>query len=600
MIHHRRTRQQQEHSHGVSDAVNGGKERKVRDEEVTNQGDQLRNQPRHHKTTTTTQEEEEEGGGQEAATSLFGWYRGCIRRMRSKASIFSILVVVVVVAVSVSRPYPQPTLEEARQLLSFTKNEQRIKHPRSFVNKTLEDMVDRMIQLSSSESTTKADTPPQQHSTEYRNQGDLNNNNTMNNPSSLLSSSPRCALNFYGLPRAFSRIVLPSIVRNILIPNARYQCDIYVYFHALAQEASGRSGHGGSLDLDSVHLIRQAVHRVHEKFQQQQQPLTHKRQPSSTGSPPPRVVIANYTSAEIERQRDALLTKIRTTVHPKTNRSVYVPWTEGFTLDTIYNVVRMWHAIEGVWDLMMMRTTTAEATIHPYYQRVAMFRIDVFYATPIDIFHYNSNRSTPLLSSSGNDVKNDINNRNLSHPTSTMIHGRIYDVDNRVAVIPGFARYPVNDRMMYGPFDALQVYATRRFDLMPHLREHHGLDELHPETFLERVVFPEILKLNEANSTRTSSSSQPRQRQRPSLSIYEDDSICFVRARADESVWINDCIQARAEAGRKGRKKNAVILKGTLTQLQRVVGGRCTTQHLKPQISPNITAAAGVLQATCQ
>ena len=443
----------------------------------------------------------------------------------------------------------------------------------------VKDMVDRMFQLSLSNNETQrpidgSDTGDDVYNTN-------NNNHTW----------PKCALNFYGLPRAFSRIVLPSIVRNILIPNARYQCDIYVKFHSLAQEASSRSGHGGSLDLDSVHLIRQAVHRVHEKFQQQQQPLTHKRQPSSTGSPPPppRVVIANFTNAEVERQREALLTKIRTTFHPRTKRRVYVPRVGGFTLGTVYNVVRMWHAIQGVWDLMMS-TTTTEATIHPYYQRVAMFRIDVFYATPIDIFQYNSNRSTPLLSSSSNNNDKNNKSRNLSHPTNTTIQGRIYDVDNCVAVIPGFARYPVNDRMMYGPFDAVQVYATRRFELMPRLRERHGLDGLHPETFLQRVVFPEILQLNDANSTKRSSSSQPRQRQRPPLSIYEDDSICFVRARADESVWINDCIKARAEAGPEARKKNIAILKGTLTQLQRVVGGRCTTQN----------AAMGVVQATCE
>ena len=572
MIHHRCTRQQQEQGH----------ERKGRDEEVINQDDQLRR----HKMTTTQQ--------QETGTSSFGWCTGSIRRMMSKTKILlSILVVVVLlVLVSVSRSYRLPTFEEGRQFFSFGKNEPHNKHPRVFVTESLEDMVDRMVQLSSSDSTTKADRPPQRQSTQYKHHGDLNN-------SLLLSSWPRCALNFYGLPRAFSRIVLPSIVRNILIPNARYQCDVYVNFHALKQEASGRSGHGGSLDLDSVHLIRQAVHRVHEKFQQQQHKWTHKQRPSSTGSPPPpRVVIANFTNAEIEQQRDALLTKIRTTLHPKTNRSLYVPWAAGFTLETTYNVVRMWHAIQGVWDLMMMVTTTTEATIHPYYQRVAMFRIDVFYATPIDIFQYNSNRSTPLLSSSNNNNKNN-KSRNLSHPTSTTIQGRIYDVDNRVAVIPGFARYPVNDRMMYGPFDAVQVYATRRFELMPRLRERHGLDGLHPETFLQRVVFPEILQLNDANSTRRSSSSQPQQRQRPPLSIYEDDSICFVRARADESVWINDCTRGPSRAGAGGEVRNKNIVKETLTQLQLVVGGRCTKKNFEKRISPNVTIR-GVLQATCQ
>ena len=130
MIHHRCTRQQQEQGH----------ERKGRDEEVINQDDQLRR----HKMTTTQQ--------QETGTSSFGWCTGSIRRMMSKTKILlSILVVVVLlVLVSVSRSYRLPTFEEGRQFFSFGKNEPHNKHPRVFVTESLEDMVDRMVQLSSS------------------------------------------------------------------------------------------------------------------------------------------------------------------------------------------------------------------------------------------------------------------------------------------------------------------------------------------------------------------------------------------------------------------------------------------------------------------
>ena len=49
------------------------------------------------------------------------------------------------------------------------------------------------------------------------------------------------------------------------------------------------------------------------------------------------------------------------------------------------------------------------------YERVGMFRIDVSYVTPIDIFK------------AGNE----------------------HDTENRVAVIPAFAKFPVNDRTCF-------------------------------------------------------------------------------------------------------------------------------------------------------
>ena len=484
-------------------------------------------------------------------------------------------------------------------------------------------MVDRMFQLSNNERQHPIDGSD-------TNNDDYNSNNKNN-------TWPRCALNFYGLPRAFSRIVLPSIVRNILIPNARYQCDIYVNFHALTQEASGRSGHGGSLDLDSVHLIRQAVHRVHEKFQQQQQQRkwTHKQQPSSTGSPPPpRVVITNFTTPEFERQRRDALSMIPTSSghspRQNTNQTLFKV-RHGFPMQTNYNILCMYHALQGVWDLMTTSTTTSspppriEKTVQqaqlqdssPYYQRVAIFRIDVFYATPIDIFHY-SNRSVGLPTTTTEKTKKQKATTTEATTTTakkatatkttttkTKLEGKVYDVDNRVAVIPGFARFPVNDRMMYGPYDAVKVYASRRFELLPRLIEKKV--KLHSETFLQRIVFPEIFQLHKANSTTTTtsswqSSSEPQHRL--PLSIYEDDNICFVRARADESVWINDCTRGvgqttQAGAGGEVRSKNSIV-RETMTQLQQVVGGRCTKRKLNRQISPNITAFGGVQQATCQ
>ena len=60
------------------------------------------------------------------------------------------------------------------------------------------------------------------------------------------------------------------------------------------------SGHDGSFNLGMLHLIHQAVHCVHEKFQQQQQPLIDEPQaPSSAGCHPPCVMIANSAMLKI-------------------------------------------------------------------------------------------------------------------------------------------------------------------------------------------------------------------------------------------------------------------------------------------------------------
>ena len=37
------------------------------------------------------------------------------------------------------------------------------------------------------------------------------------------------------------------------------------------------------------------------------------------------------------------------------------------------------------------------------------------------------------------------------------------DKNNEAAVIPGFAMFPVNDRMIYGPYAAVKIWATERF-----------------------------------------------------------------------------------------------------------------------------------------
>jgi len=67
------------------------------------------------------------------------------------------------------------------------------------------------------------------------------------------------------------------------------------------------------------------------------------------------------------------------------------------------------------------------------YTRVGMFRSDVLYLTPIDI--YQTERDE-------------------------------YDSQNSQAMLAPFGAMPINDRMIYGPYEAIEIWATKRFDFI--------------------------------------------------------------------------------------------------------------------------------------
>lgn len=147
----------------------------------------------------------------------------------------------------------------------------------------------------------------------------------------------RCALNFYGLPRAFESLVLPSIIKNVLRPNARYQCDVFVHYYNLTHERKGRSGAGGNLDPHEVRLLTNAVHK-------------YSRPPAG------REATVLYTMDEEEhfwKKYDSFLFRIHNTTD-KRGRYLYYPWkarTYKYPM-TIDNIVKMWHSIEQAWTLM--------------------------------------------------------------------------------------------------------------------------------------------------------------------------------------------------------------------------------------------------------
>lgn len=144
----------------------------------------------------------------------------------------------------------------------------------------------------------------------------------------------------------------------------------------------------------------------------------------------------------------------------------------------------------------------------PKYDRVAMLRLDVLYALPVDIFK--TDKST-------------------------------VDHLNRYAVSPGFAKYPVNDRMFYGPYDAVKIWATERFNrIESHVHSYERGWGMHSERFLESAIFSAI-------KTR-------------GIKMVENPDLCVMRVRADLTVWMNDCItMGGTTRGMKGISRQKLV-----------------------------------------
>jgi hypothetical protein len=277
----------------------------------------------------------------------------------------------------------------------------------------------------------------------------------------------RCALLFFGLPRSYEQLVLPSLVKNVLLPNI--QCDVYAHTIMRTEEPSGRSGKGGSIDPNALFLLEKRVHELHNK------------------SSSPNVVISTETEEEFWRVRNATIDMYRTKKGAD-GKLLYYPWNKtSFDENTVNNVVKQWHSIEAVWMLMEREAETLQLQ----YDLIGMFRSDVFFATPIDI--------------TGNMTS-------ASHISE--------------AIYPGFALHPVNDRMFFGQYHAVRIWASERFRRV--VSDVHRIrpgSGIHPENFLNDVLFPAIRENGHK--------------------VKADPNICFFRVRADMSTWISDCLQAR-------------------------------------------------------
>jgi hypothetical protein len=126
------------------------------------------------------------------------------------------------------------------------------------------------------------------------------------------------------------------------------------------------------------------------------------------------------------------------------------------------------------------------------YTTVAMLRSCVVYVTPIVIHD---------ATSSGEAT--------TAKPTVT---------------IPSFGKHSISDRIIYGPSEAVKIWASERFSRLEthiqYVQEHIPGWGMHSERFLNKTLFPAIREITH---------------------IRQHPTMCFLGARADESVWVSDC-----------------------------------------------------------
>jgi len=318
---------------------------------------------------------------------------------------------------------------------------------------------------------------------------------------------------FFGLTRSYKGMVLPSLIENVLKPNARHQCDVYVHFYAQDAEPKGRNNNGGELRPNDIFLLEEAIHSVSSDYyenvlsKQEHAILPGNSRPEYR---PPIIAFTHDTPDTFHERRSEQLGRYQNeeiTTGKNTTVKSFFPWAaKTYTGESLNNIVKQWHAIETVFKLMDYSATQQKLS----YTRVGMFRSDCLYVTPIDI------------ASLGKRPLNGNNKKYGAGKPSTSIVPR-YDVDNRYFVSSSFALYPVNDRMVYGPYEAVKVWATKRFDLVEEaarLQVTPGYT-MHSERFLNCTIFPAMEAAGYEHAS--------------------NDDVCFLRTRVGQIALVDDC-----------------------------------------------------------
>ncbi|KAL3927494.1 MAG: hypothetical protein SGBAC_013065, partial [Bacillariaceae sp.] len=304
---------------------------------------------------------------------------------------------------------------------------------------------------------------------------------------------------FLGLPRSYANVVLKKKEKHILKPNAHHLCDIFVHYFHQTNEAAGRYNNGGDINPDEILRLQESVEQLYRTTlnsttSTMNMNMNMNTTSTSTATAKLTILFANDTNEAFFEKQSANLHKYHTTLDRK-GHQVYFPWRSNWSNSSLDNMIRQWHSIEGVFD-MMSRYQKQHRNIE--YTRVAMLRNDVVYLTPIDIMK--------------------------------MDNGTL-DINNEYYVIPNFAKYPMSDRMIYGPYNAVQVWAKQRFQLVEQriqTQQDFGW-KMHSERFMNSTVLPAIQALGyQRNLNR---------------------DICFFRARTGQMLMASDCFMAGSVRG---------------------------------------------------
>lgn len=171
----------------------------------------------------------------------------------------------------------------------------------------------------------------------------------------------KCALLFFGLLKDFKTLSLPTIKKNIIAPNP--SCDVFLHTY----------------DIEAAPLNKRNKERsstiinVSDSFL-----LTHN-------------VTCDTNETFFEKRGDFI-------DHSRKYHYKGPAWGECCLSHD--NMIKQWHSIKETWDLMREHEIDIlNDNDRIYYEQVGLFRLDLFYVNPIDIF--DSNASLPGFSSYG-------------------------------------------------------------------------------------------------------------------------------------------------------------------------------------------------------
>mmetsp|Transcript_21567 Transcript_21567/g.31813 ORF Transcript_21567/g.31813 Transcript_21567/m.31813 type:complete len:375 (-) Transcript_21567:2-1126(-) len=252
----------------------------------------------------------------------------------------------------------------------------------------------------------------------------------------------KCALLFFGLVKEFEQYVYPSIQANILVTNPH--CDVYLHTYNMTSiPVNNRSQeqHETTLNISEALIL----------------------------TSPDRIVFESMDS--FHEKRDEVIQRTRHNYHRG--------WGDCCTSHD--NMIKQWNSINVVWDLMHQHEArlltqqqqqqnqqeSDEEKTHRsidkamdgnYYEQIGLFRSDVIYTKPIDIF-------------------------------------------NAKAAVPNFANHRgYNDRLFYGKYEYAKIWASRRFDFVDTFEQKHMVkisdsekrkslkNGYHSETFVKRLM----------------------------------------------------------------------------------------------------------------